>query len=46
VYKTPIYDVWSWGSAGALLLLVSVIAALLPSLRASRVDPVKALRME
>jgi hypothetical protein len=46
LYKTPIYDGWAWASAIAALLLVSLLGGLLPSLRASRVDPVQALRTE
>jgi predicted permease len=46
LYKTSIYDPWSWASAVGALVLIALVAALLPSLRASRVDPVVALRAE
>jgi predicted permease len=46
LYKTPVYDPWSWAVATAALLLVSGLAAFIPSRRASRVDPIRALRVE
>jgi predicted permease len=46
LYKTTIYDPWSWAAAFAALLLVSAVAAFVPSRRASRVQPVQALRVE
>ncbi len=46
LYKTTVYDPWSWTAAIAALLLVSTIAAFIPSRRASHVDPVRALRVE
>jgi putative ABC transport system permease protein len=46
LYKTPLYDPWSWGVAISALLAVSVLGAAVPSRRASRVDPVRALATE
>jgi putative ABC transport system permease protein len=46
LYKTTIYDGWAWAAAVAALLLVSLVGGLVPSLRASRIDPVQALRAE
>jgi hypothetical protein len=46
LYKTAVYDPWSWAAAIAALLLVSALAAFIPSRRASRVDPIRALRVE
>jgi predicted permease len=39
-------DLASFAGGGLLLLLVAVVAALGPALRASRVDPIQALRVE
>ena len=41
-----VYDIRAWAFAAAVLLVVTFVAALVPSLRASRIDPVKALRIE
>jgi ABC-type antimicrobial peptide transport system permease subunit len=46
LYKLPVYDPVVWGAAIAILLAVAVTGALIPSLRASRVDPVRVLRAE
>jgi predicted permease len=46
LYKTPIYDPWSWTAAVLVLLGIAVAGALIPSRRASRIDPVKALRTD
>ena len=46
LYKTPTYDPWAWAAAIAALLLISVAGALIPSHHASRIDPVRALRIE
>jgi len=35
-----------FAAVAALLLLVSVVASLLPALRAARTDPIEALRLE
>jgi predicted permease len=46
LYQTSAYDWSAWTVAIIVLLSVTSIAVLLPSLRASRVDPVRALRAE
>jgi hypothetical protein len=46
LYKTPLYDGWSWGAAIALIVGIALVGALIPSLRASRIDPIRALRVE
>jgi ABC-type antimicrobial peptide transport system permease subunit len=42
---TPL-DVWTFGSVLLVLLAVATLATLLPSFRAARIDPVKALRAD
>jgi putative ABC transport system permease protein len=44
LWKTPPRDPVLWSIAAIVLLLVAGTAALIPSLRASRIDPVQALR--
>jgi len=46
LYKATVYDPVFWGSGLAVLLLVAVGAAILPSIRASRVDLVSVLKSE
>lgn len=46
LYKITVYDWRAWILATVGLILVSAIAAIVPALRASRTDPVKALRVE
>ena len=46
LFQTSARDVTIMIGAGALLLLVAVIAAALPAWRASRVSPLVALRAE
>jgi putative ABC transport system permease protein len=46
MYKTSVYDPAVWAAAVTLLIVVSATGALIPALRASRTDPVKALRTE
>jgi hypothetical protein len=46
LYKTPTYDPWAWAAAIAALLLISVAGTLIPSHYASRIDPVRALRVD
>jgi hypothetical protein len=46
LYKTPLYDGWSWGAAVALIVGIALVGALIPSLRATRIDPIRALRVE
>jgi len=46
LYKATVYDPVFWGSGLAVLLVVAVGAAILPSIRASRVDLVSILKSE
>ena len=46
LYQTSPYDPWTLVLAPALLCLVAVASTLIPALRASRIDPVEALRSE
>ena len=46
LYEMTAYDWRAWSVAVGVLLVVTTTAALVPSLRASRVDPVTALRTE
>jgi putative ABC transport system permease protein len=46
LYKTPVYDPFAWMAAIGILVAIATTAALIPSRRASRVDPVQALRIE
>ncbi len=46
LYRVGRDDPWVWGSTVVLLTLVTVFACLAPALRATRVNPVEALRAE
>jgi len=46
VYQLSVADARIWGAAIALIVVTAGIGALVPALRASRIDPVKALRVE
>lgn len=46
LYKTTVYDVRSWAAAIVALFVVALIAAVIPSRQASRIDPVRALRAD
>jgi len=46
MYKMSVYDPVLWAAAVAILILVAVTGAIVPALRASRIDPVNALRAE
>jgi hypothetical protein len=46
MYKVSVHDPALWAAAVGLLLAVATAGALIPALRASRVDPVRALRIQ
>jgi predicted permease len=46
LYKLTVTDPRIWSAAIALILATALLGALLPARRASRIDPVKALRVE
>jgi predicted permease len=46
LYQMTVYDLRVWVGAVVLIIVTSIGGALIPSLRASRVDPVRALRTE
>ncbi len=46
LYGITVRDPWTFGAVLGGLLLLSLIACLLPALRATRVDPVNALRQD
>lgn len=45
-YQTPVYDVGAWAAAIVAISLVVLLGALVPSIRASHIDPVRALRVD
>jgi ABC-type antimicrobial peptide transport system permease subunit len=46
VYRTSVYDTWTWAAVTLLLVLVSVGVSYLAARKATRVDPVLVLREE
>ena len=46
LYELTVADPRIWGSAIGLILVTALIGTLVPALRASRIDPLKALRTE
>jgi hypothetical protein len=46
LYKVTLYDLPTWTAAIGVLLAVALIGAVIPSARASRLDPLQALREE
>lgn len=46
LYKLSVADARIWGAAMGLIVIVACLGALLPALRASRIDPVRALRTD
>jgi ABC-type antimicrobial peptide transport system permease subunit len=46
LYGVAPFDAMTFASAGALLLFVAAVACLLPAIRATRINPVRALRAE
>jgi predicted permease len=44
MYKTSVYDPAIWAAAVTVLVIIAATGALIPALRASRVDPTTALR--
>ena len=46
LYGAPAVDAWVFGAVSGTMLAVSAVACLVPAWRASRVDPMQALRTE
>lgn len=46
LYETAPTDVLAWVAAAVVVLIVAAIGAVVPARRASRIDPVRALRVE
>ena len=44
VYEVSIYDPWMFAAGAVLLMVVAAVACVMPAWRATRVDPVAALR--
>ena len=46
LFETPARDAWTFVIAPTVLMSAALVACGLPALRAARVDPVQALRLE
>jgi putative ABC transport system permease protein len=46
VFGVSVWDPWTYAGAAAVLMLVALASCAVPALRASRVDPMEALRLE
>ena len=46
LYKLDVYDPWVWTAAIVTVLVTATMGTLLPAVRASKVDPVTALRVD
>ena len=46
LYETPLTDPIVWSASAVILVTVALVGTLIPAMRASRIDPVRALRVE
>jgi ABC-type antimicrobial peptide transport system permease subunit len=46
LFETSAFDFWTFSTVSAALTIVTLLASFLPALRASKVDPIVALRAE
>lgn len=46
LFQVSANDLWTFTAAVAVLLTIAMLAALIPSRRAARLDPMQALRQE
>lgn len=46
LYQTSPYDPWTWASVSLVLIVAALVAGAVPARRATRLDPMQALRYE